>query len=424
MINKILKQQIELVKPDEEIMKSLIRRTGSIVGLLEEDIKKLNVSADVFVGGSFAKGSLVKKENYDIDIFIRFDWRIEDISNVLESVVREICKKEKMKLEILHGSRDYFRIIDKEALFEIVPVYRIKKPKEARNVTDLSYFHVNYVRKKLKGGKLGDEILLAKSFCQAQGVYGAESYIQGFSGYALECLIIYYKSFLKMLKELSKVKDRLVIDIEKYYKNKNDALFSLNEARLQSPVILIDPTWKERNVLAALNKESFLKFQESSREFLKKPSLAFFKVKEISVDKLKKSAKKRDAQFVHVRITTDRQEGDIAGTKMKKFSRFLEREIGKYFSIIEREFSYLKGQKAELYLVVKPKDKVLIYGPPISMEKNAKGFKKRHKNVYEKDGKLYSEIKVNFSCKSFLKNWIKDNKMKMYEMGIVGMKVC
>ena len=34
-------------------------------------------------------------------------------------------------------------------------------------------------------------------------------------------------------------------------------MYEINESKLQSPIILVDPTWKERNVLAGLNDESF-----------------------------------------------------------------------------------------------------------------------------------------------------------------------
>ncbi len=422
-ITRILKKQIEIIKLDNDSLKILKKKTKDIVFLLEKEINRNKIKADVFIGGSFAKDTLLKRKNYDIDIFVRFDWRIEDISGKLQKIADKVSKLKNLKLEILHGSRDYFRIRYGDIIFEIIPIYKIKKPRESRNVTDLSYFHVNYIKKKLRGNKLAREILLAKSFCQAQGVYGAESYINGFSGYGLECLIINYRSFLKMLKELVKVKERIILDPEKHYKNKNDVLFSLNEARLQSPIVLVDPTWKERNVLAALSKESFQKFQEKATEFLRKPSLSFFDVKERNIDRMKGIAHSKKAELVHLEIMTDGQAGDIAGTKMKKFSKFLEKEIWKYFNVLDREFFYLEGQKAQFYLVVKPKEKILIYGPLASMTKHAKAFKEKHKKVFEKSGRLYSEIKVDFSCKEFLEKFDRDNKTKISEMGISEMGV-
>lgn len=422
-INEILKKEKEILTLKNEDIKKLNEDIKEIVSLLEKEIKKQKINADVFVGGSFAKGTLLKIDKCDIDIFVRFDWKIDDISFLLERIVNGVGKGRGLKIVKIHGSRDYFMIEKDKVIFEVIPVYRIRKPREARNVTDLSYFHVNYVKRKLKKNKLANEIILTKRFCLGQRVYGAESYIQGFSGYALECLIIYYKSFLKMLRELVKVEDRVVLDPEKHYRNKEEVLFSLNESRLQSPIILVDPTWKERNVLAALSKETFKRFKDGAREFLKKPSRNFFEFIEINVGNLRRIAKSKKGEFVHLKIYTDKQGGDIAGTKMKKFARFLENEIRKYFDIFTHEFNYDGGQESDFYLVVKQKKKIVIYGPPLNMKEHAAAFMRRHKKAFEKRGNLYAEEKVDFSCEKFLEKFAKDQKKKLEEMGIVEMKV-
>ena len=61
------------------------------------------------------------------------------------------------------------------------------------------------IRKKKIKGKILDEIRLAKAFCHANGCYGAESYIKGFSGYALELLVYHYGSFQKFVKAITKL---------------------------------------------------------------------------------------------------------------------------------------------------------------------------------------------------------------------------
>ena len=73
----------------------------------------------------------------------------------------------------------------------------IKKGSDALNVTDFSPLHVDWVNKNVK--RLRDDIRLAKRFCKVNKLYGAESYIRGFSGYALELLISYYGGFLRFL---------------------------------------------------------------------------------------------------------------------------------------------------------------------------------------------------------------------------------
>jgi tRNA nucleotidyltransferase (CCA-adding enzyme) len=409
--------------PSKEELSYLKEKTEKLTSDLRAALKKDKIDADVFVGGSFAKGTLIGGEFYDIDIFVRFNWKYENISEILRKTLGKITKKNKMKLEVLHGSRDYFRIIlGKKAIFEIVPVVRIKRQKEARNVTDLSYFHVNYVKRKL-GKNLAKEVVLAKQFCKAQKVYGAESYVNGFSGYALECLIIYYKSFEKMLRELIKIKpgERIIIDSEKAYGKKTDVLFEMNESKLNSPVIVVDPTWKERNALAALSRESFAKFQEAASNFLKNPSGEFFEIKKFGVNEFRKRAKKNE--FVSIELETKKQPGDIAGTKMKKFSNYIVRELGKYFEVIEDEFEYSGENKARLYLIAKPKKEIIKIGPPASFEKHASAFRKQNKNVYEKNKVLYARIKINFSAKKFLKDFARNYKNTVKGMGISGLEI-
>ena len=354
---------------------------------------------------------------------MRFNWKYEDISKRLERIIKNVSKKLNFKIERVHGSRDYFRLFkEKKYIFEIIPVSRIKNPKEARNVTDLSYFHVNYVKRRIKG-KLAKEVLIAKRFCEAQNVYGAESYIQGFSGYGLECLIIYYKSFEKLAKEISKVKERVIIDTEKKFKRKEDVLFELNESKIQSPIVLVDPTWKERNVLAALSRETFEKFQKALKEFLRKPSEKFFEIREFNEKELEKEAIKKKAEMIKISMGTERQKGDIAGTKMKKFSKFIEKEISKNYNIVKSEFVYFGEQHAIVYLIAKNKGTVERIGPPANLKKHALAFKKSNKKVIERKGILYAVINTNISLKDFAKKWAKDNSRKIKEMDVKNVRI-
>lgn len=426
-VKRVLKEQLELVKPSDSEIKILKKKTGEFIKSLNAELKKSGRGGDVFVGGSFAKNTLIKDGKYDVDIFVRFPWEYDNISSLLEKVLTGLAKKLGLKMEKLHGSRDYFRIyFSDDAYFEIIPVTKIKKPSEERNVTDLSYFHVSYVKKKIKG--LENQVLLAKSFFQAQGVYGAETYVRGFSGYSLELLIIHYRSFEKMLKGLVNVKkgERVVIDLGKHYKRKNDVFFELNEAKLQSPIILIDPTNKERNALASLSKETFEKFQDVARKFLQGPGKSYFTEAGLDVGKIKKIAEKKKAEFIHVRISTDRQPGDIAGTKLKKFHYYVESEIKKYFELLNHEFEYNGKQEADFYLVVKSKGEIIQIGPPMQtkrLRKHIQAFKERHRgNTFVRNNLLHARLKVDFTGKELIEKIDRD-KDKLNEMGITGMEV-
>ena len=416
----ILKEVLGKVKPSKEELVEIERPLKAFVRHLEKRLKKLKIDAEIFVGGSFAKNTLIKKDKYDIDIFLRFDRKHkQEISNLIEKLLEKTEGVLKVK-----GSRNYFRFDATPTLFfEIVPVLKVKTPAEAENITDLSYSHVKYVNKKMKSEKMLDEIRIAKAFCYANNCYGAESYIRGFSGYGLELLVYYYGNFLKMIKTLIKSKGKVIIDIEKYHRNKSAVLMDLNKAKLQSPIVLIDPTYKYRNVLAALSEEVFEKFREECRKFLKNPSIKAFETGRINFEKEKTEALKKKEEFILIELSTEKQEGDIAGTKLLKFYNHLEKEINEFFEIKQKGFEYSRKQFARCFFSVKPKKEIIISGPFIDDKKNISAFRKKHQCIFEKDGRIYTREKIEFNLKEFLENWKKKNAKKIIEMYIKGLRV-
>ncbi|MFZ5955295.1 MAG: hypothetical protein ACOYT4_02620 [Nanoarchaeota archaeon] len=369
----------------------------------EEIIKKVsNKNLKLIIGGSLAKSTIIRKELQDIDIFAVFE-KEEDTLN-LEKILR--AKLTSFDIRKVHGSRDYFQIKEGQIIFEIIPVVKVKN--KPNNITDLSLSHVKYIKDKIKKNpKLPDEIKLAKMFCHAQNCYGAESYINGFSGYALEILISYYGSFLKFLKSLDKKQN--FVDPAKYYKNKEEAKLNLNENKLQSPIILIDPTYKYRNACGGLSYDTFEKFKKASIDFLKKPDLKFFEKRELDVEKIKKLAKKRQSRFISIELRTEKQDGDIAGTKMKKFSRFILDELErKQQKVLFDEFDY-KNNTARFFLIVKEKNEIEIKGPPVSNKIAVENFKKKRRYIFEKNDYIYTKEKIELKgIFNFIKKFEKD----------------
>ncbi len=400
-VNSMLKEIAEEFKPDKKDVEEIDKNLKEFLSKIKSNIKKLKINAEVFVGGSYAKNTMMKSKEYDVDIFVRFAKKEgQNISDLTQKLLKNF------KSTRIHGSRDYFKIkINPRVVFEIVPVLKVKNPKEAENITDLSYFHVNYIRKKLKTEKLLNEVIIAKAFCHANECYGAESYIKGFSGYGIELLIQYYGSFLKFLKETSKAKDKIIIDMEKHFKNKQEVMMNVNSSKLTSPIVLIDPTFKERNALAALSDKTFQKFAKVAREFLRKPSGSFFEPKKKNWDEIRNNAKKKSHEFVILEVKTNRQEGDIAGTKLLKFYEYLTNEISRYFDVKNRGFEYNDGKTAKYFFVVHKKKEIMFNGPKADDSENVKKFKQKHKKVSVKNGRLYAMEKHEFEIEQSLSSW-------------------
>ncbi|NCN86667.1 hypothetical protein GW932_02450 [archaeon] len=421
-INSVLKETLKEIIPSKETETYMSDEIKVFLEKINKRINKTKIKVEPFVGGSFAKKTLVKKGSYDVDLFLRFDkkYKEKDLTKLTKKLLKGI-----KKVSIVHGSRDYFQVnINPWFFIEVVPVIKVNNPKDSKNITDLSYSHVKYINKKIKSQKILDEIKLAKAFCSANETYGAESYVNGFSGYGIELLVYSYKSFEKFLKELSKKrKEKLIIDIEKDYKNSKEILFELNGSKLISPIILIDPTFKERNVLAALNEETFEKFKESAKAFLKRPSIGFFKKRQISLDELKENSKKEGNEFVLVLSKTKKQKGDIAGTKLLKFHKHLKKEIEKSFNVIDFGFKYGDKQEGKSYFIVKKKDYLLFSGPKEVDKNSVEKFKKEHNKTYLEKGRVFAKEKIEETIKSFMKKWTIKNKKKIKQMYVSKLKI-
>ena len=419
-ISSLLKEE-ELNPSDYEI-KFIKERTKYLTNLIKKEIDKKNINDSVFLGGSFAKDTLLKSENYDVDIFIRFDSKYKDKEMINE--IEKILSASKVKSLKVHGSRDYFRIIESPNLtFEIIPVLKISKQSQARNVTDLSYFHVNYIKNKLNKN-IKKEILMLKHICKSLGIYGAESYINGFSGYSIECLIIYYKTIENFLKSILKIKEneKIVIDANKLYKNKNSILMEINESKQNSPIILVDPTFKERNALAGLNKESFEKLRIFASKILKNPSKKLL-IKRNAEEEIKSEKIDKNTEKICLEATTNKQEGDVAGTKLKKFFLLIKKEFEEYYKVKRYEFIYSGEESGKCYFILSKKKEIIKKGPPISRVEHSRKFKEKHKHFYEKKGILYAKINISKDAKSFMKDYISNNNSKIKDMYITNLSI-
>ena len=257
---------------------------------------------------------------------------------------------------------------------------KITKASKAKNITDISPLHSIWVNKHVKHK---EEVLLAKQFCKARGLYGAESHIRGFSGYGLEILLAAYSTFEQFLRASLAWKAKEVIDPAKHYPKK-DALFHLNKSKQLSPIIIIDPVDHDRNAAAALSEEKLQILRKKAREYLRKPSEQFFVKQAFDLEKLQLQG---HVAVIHVLPLSGKR--DVVGAKLLKCYEFLKKNLEGY------------GIKASgwdwnlFYFVVEQEmmPKVQIRkGPPITLQENAQDFKKKNKDTYLEQGILYARV--------------------------------
>lgn len=395
-MDDVLKRVIKKIKPSKIEYTKFMTFSEDIISKISNKLTKINAKA--ILGGSSAKNTWLS-DNKDIDIFIQFNYndynnKNDQLSDILEKIIKDTFPNEEVKR--LHGSRDYFQIEINNIVLEFIPILEINDSKESLNITDISPLHSKWVNKKrqeLKG--IEDQIRLSKQFCKGQKLYGAESYLGGFSGYILEIMTIYYGSFEKLLRKSINWKSPVIIDPEKYYK-KNMVMFEIDKSKLNSPIIIVDPVDNKRNAAAALTNEKFKSFKNSAKEFLRHKDEKIFTKKEIKLKDLQTICKKDKLNLIYLEIEPLAGKKDVIGAKILKVFKNLNRNLKK-FNIKKADWEWDQNSNAKMYFLFKknklPKSEIKI-GPPIKIKDHAKIFKETYPNHFIKDNQLFSKVLI------------------------------
>ena len=398
-INEIINDIVEKSTYSDKEYKRLIKKANRFIDYLNKSFRRKKISAEAVLGGSFAKGTLLRND-FDCDVFARFK-KESDMKHMFSILKR-------FKPEIIHGSRDYYNLKHQGISFEVVPVLWIKNAKQMRNTTDVSVFHVDWIKQQMKRNqKLRREIIAAKIFCKANRVYGAESYLRGFSGHVLDIIVAYYGSFIELVKAASKWKDKTIIDF--YDVHKGNAISNLNYSKTYSPLIVIDPIQPERNAAAGMSSEKYFAFIDACKNFLKKPSAEFFRIKPLEIP--------RSRNIIIATGVSLKGNKDVCGSKILKALEYMQMKLRENdFSIKEFKWEWDRKNKFIAYFLLEkmrlPKLRELP-GPPISQADNVSVFTKKYKKTYIKGNRLFAITKRKYcDAKKLAKAIITDDYIK------------
>ena len=405
---------ITKIKPSEWERK----KVHKIVNTFLENTRPKLRGLKIVLGGSFAKDTWLSGD-HDIDLFVKFPYNLYRKKNLSELLAKRLSN-----YNLVHGSRDYFQVQYKGYLFELIPVLDIKTQSKAVNITDVSPLHALWVQDNIN--HLADDIRLVKAFAKANNIYGAESYIQGFSGYLLEVLTIYYKGFFNLLKAASSWKEPEFIDIHAHYKNKTHAFRDLNKSKLSS-LVVIDPVQKSRNAAAALSSEKFHRFVETCRKFIHFPSEKFFEQKQVDIKTLKDRAAANTLLYIELKPLEGKK--DVIGCKiMKAFSLLKERMHSSGFEFIDTGWEFSK-EKSKLWFILQDSilpEKRKHYGPRIDDEKNKLHFiQKWHSHeIHEEQGRIHVFVKREHrKADDFAKHFLRSPHVKDCFKKIIKVKI-
>lgn len=340
--------------------------------------KAFAVKADVRVEGSVAKDTWLSKEP-DIDIFMRVPATIprKALGNICLKIARKAT--EGLKQIERFAEHPYLEATVNNVRVNIVPCYKVKKG-EWLSATDRTPFHTDYVKKHLDE-KMKGEVRLLKKFMKGIGVYGAEIKIGGFSGYLCELLILRYKSFINTLKVFAKHKKGIIIDIEGYFKERE------NEVKLlfKEPLVMIDPVDKGRNVASAVKPKKLYTFIAAARTFLKKPNLKFFYPPEtaaLPAKEMKTKLQNREPPIIFVTFRKINAVPDILWGQLYKSQRSLHKLVQLSDFKVLRNLPYSDEKTINMFIFeleqrfIPPVKKHL--GPPVEKEHECERFLQKH----------------------------------------------
>ncbi len=270
IVEDVLNKVVELIEPSEDERKKLNETASLLLSLCERRFSAIHGYVSTSIEGSAAKDTWLRSKP-EIDIFIHFQPIVS--REVLEKIVvelgSEVIRDAGGNSRLRYAEHPYVEGFINNITVNIVGCYEVSDGNWISAV-DRTPHHTRYVNSRLTPS-LRRDVRLLKSFLTQTEIYGAEIRVGGFSGYLAELLILHFGGFLELLKSASRWKPPVVIDPERRV-TKREALLIF----AKSPLIVIDPVDKNRNVASAVTLTKLSEFILASKFFLERPSVDFF----------------------------------------------------------------------------------------------------------------------------------------------------
>lgn len=381
-IKDLIEYLRDKVTPNENEISLVNATVKMVINRLNDEIRQRNINAKVEVHGSIAHGTWLPGDK-DIDIFILFDPSIGKEKIVSEGL--EIAKSAFPKYIERYAEHPFITAYVNDFLVDIVPAAMISDATKLITAADRTPLHSKYL-----SSVLNDELRLhsriLKLFMKNIGVYGAEIKVEGFSGYLIELLTIFYNGFPNFIKNAADwIPYKTILPKEKAFEN----IFN-------DPLVVIDPVDSRRNVASAVNLENMSIVIQASRELLKRPSIKFFispKPKLLTKSSIM-NVRKRGSHIIAIIAKCPRIPPDMLWGELKHSMKGIARLMENYeFKVIDSTCWSDESESIVFLYEVKelelPKIKI-VKGPPISMRDSCEQFIASHDDIWIRDGTLYA----------------------------------
>jgi tRNA nucleotidyltransferase (CCA-adding enzyme) len=322
-MKKIFSEVLREITPKQKERKKIKELAEKTLKLTKKFAKKHRAKA--ILAGSITRDTwLPTKKEFDVFVLFPEEMKEEEMEKAGLEIGKKVIQKLNGELKIEYAEHPYVSGLVNGVDIDIVPCYALKSLEKIKSAVDRTPFHVKYLEKNFPS-QLSKEVRLLKQFLSANSLYGADAKIEGFSGYTCELLLIKFGSFLNLIKQATKWKPGEIIDLEKFYTEKD--YIALRRKFKNQPLILIDPTDKNRNTASALSIYNFFKFKRLANEFLKNPSKSFFQKKEpqpISLKEFIEKKSERETDFIFISFSPPKVVPDILWPQLRKFASRLQ----------------------------------------------------------------------------------------------------
>jgi tRNA nucleotidyltransferase (CCA-adding enzyme) len=203
-----------------------------------------------------------------------------------------------------------------------------------------------------------------------------------------------------------------------YYESRSELLEEMNNAKIECPLVVIDPVQKDRNIASALSNEKYNAFVELCKKVLANPSEEWFKRKEITIDTLESKA--ADNYLIILKASPLEGKEDVVGCKILKLMDHVKQILKKNdFKIIDSDWEWKNEVLIWFIIDNQPLPKLKIhYGPPLDDQENLTTFKEKWKD-YEiqksHDNKVFVMLERQFMDPVSLIKYILDEDKRIYE---------
>lgn len=377
----VLRKVLKRITPSREQEMYLKKMARKVLQLVKSEAKKYKGKA--ILAGSITRDTWLP-DKLEIDVFILFPEKMKEerMENLGLKIGKKVMRKMNGSFKIEYAEHPYVSGKINDIDIDIVPCYELKTLEKIKSSVDRTPFHVKYLDKKFRK-RMSKEVRLLKQFLKANGIYGADAKTQGFSGYACELLIIKYKNFLNLLREVKKWKPGEIIDIEKFYTKEDFPKLKMKFKN--QPLILIDPVDKNRNTTAALSPQNLFLFINLAKDFLDNPSEGFFSqkvLKPMKEEEFIKELRERESEIIVIEFERPKIIDDILWPQLRKFAERICSILGEYnFRVMRKDvFANTKSCYVLLELEIWKLPKVeRRIGPIIFDQTDSRNFLEKYK---------------------------------------------